>query len=100
MRFSPSAATRLGVKPNSEMRAATAASATPSTTSALTTSSSCRPSKKAGRACGARVARGGGVEDEPADDRQQEIEADQSLPLHVDGAAGPRHRGQKHQQEN
>src|SRR5947207_9477391 len=52
MRFSPRAATRLGVKPNSEMRAAIAASATPSTTSALTTSSSCRPSKKSGRACG------------------------------------------------
>src|SRR6267142_1689593 len=55
MRFSPRAATRLGVKPNSEMRAAIAASATPSTTSALSTSSSCRPSKKSGGACGSRA---------------------------------------------
>jgi len=46
-----SRATRLGVNSNSEMRAAIAASATP-LTSALTTSSNCRPSKKSGGACG------------------------------------------------
>ena len=55
MMFSPSAATRLGVKPNSEMRAAIAASARPSTASALTTSSSCRPSNRSGGACGSRA---------------------------------------------
>ena len=44
-----------------------------------------------------RVARGGGVEHQPNDQRQQQIEADQDLPLDVDGAARPRHRPQKRQ---
>ena len=55
IRFSPSAATRFGVKPNSEMREAMAASATASTTRALAISSSCRPSNRLGGASGSRA---------------------------------------------
>ena len=55
IRFSPSAATRFGVNPNSEMREAMAASATASTTTALAISSSCRPSNRLGGAKGSRA---------------------------------------------
>ena len=48
IKFSPRAATRLALKPNSEIRAAIAHSATASAKSALITSTTCSTSKAPG----------------------------------------------------
>ena len=51
----PSAATRLGLKPNSVMRAVMAHSATASASSAQTISTTCITSKGPGGDCGSRA---------------------------------------------
>ena len=43
-----------------------------------------------------RISRGDGVQQEAEDDGEQQIEADQNLPLDVDPAARPDHRRQEH----
>src|SRR5688572_27587445 len=53
--FSPSAATRFGVKPNSVIRAAMAHSANASAKSALTSSTICNESNTPGGDCGFRA---------------------------------------------
>src|SRR5829696_6858826 len=87
--FSPRAATRFGVKPNSVMRAAMAHSATASASSALTTRTTCTTSKAPG---------GDGIEQKAKDNHQEQVEGDERVPPDVDSSSGPQQGHQKRDQ--